>query len=83
VPKLWERWAKYSALGNGSQGPLSTNKEVLQIIASVVFPQVPHIIKNRAVGEHYLESHAVRMKRIVLDEMNSTSVGGQVSSNLA
>ena len=56
---------------------------MLQISASVVLPESCHIIENCAIGEDSGQSHTVRVKRVMPDELDATGVRGEVASDEA
>ena len=56
---------------------------MLEIGASVVFSESGHVVENGAIGKHSGQADAVSVHRVVTDELNSTSISGQVATDEA
>ena len=54
---------------------LCSDEEMLEVITRVVFAQSRHVVEDCAVREDNLETYAVCVKGVVLDEVDATCVG--------
>jgi hypothetical protein len=65
------------------QSSFSSDEEMLEVIACVVFSKGCDVVKDFSIWKDDLESDAVCVEGIVPNEVNSTCVCSEVASNLA
>ena len=56
---------------------------MLEVSSCVILTKRGHIIQDCAVGQHRRQTHTIRMKRVMSNELDATCVSCQVSSNEA
>ena len=62
------------------QCALCSDEEMLKVVTCVVFAQSGHVVEDCSVREDDLETYAVGVKGIVLDEVDASCIGCQVTS---
>ena len=56
---------------------------MLDIIPCVIFTKGGHIVKHRTIRKHSFQPNCIRVQRVMPNEIDTTSIGAQVSSDLA
>ena len=70
-------------LGDDTQHPLASHKEVKQIKAGLVLVTTPTHPKNLSVGHHHLNSENIVLGHPILQTSRPTRIGRQVTANRA
>ena len=76
-------WAKKGTLSDHSKCPFRTDEQVLEVSSCVIFSHRGHVIQNSAIGQDCSQADAIRMERVVTDELDTACVRSKVTANEA